>query len=268
MAWGRAWVATVVCGILALGCGIGQKAADGEACGSNSDCKSGGCGSGGTCLGSSCQCPGGGCGALGSPSSACQPGWVCVHHSADPLSSLFGATGSESCIATCGSCPAHHVCADGAHSQGGAGGDDAGTKALCTYDASWDLPQIVVDQPDVGDAGQLVVRAGEPVTFHAAVTSPVGASIQSIEWTFDAEAAEGESVTRTFPPSTFGKTGHSVTVVATDARAKQGSAQFAVLVCGGMGVACSPTALPEDEGCCAGLRCQPAAGGSGQTTCQ
>jgi hypothetical protein len=78
----------------------------GGACATNAQCKSGLC-KGGVCLGMDCSCGATVCSESGTASSDCAPGWLCVHSFGNPL---YAESASNSCMPSCGSCPANYTC--------------------------------------------------------------------------------------------------------------------------------------------------------------
>src|SRR5688500_10000448 len=111
---------------------------DGGACGNDRECKSGRCYEG-ICSGSECKCGESRCGAV--PSSDCQAGWVCRYVPPDAVSGFFGASGRNTCAATCGHCPDHYRCL-------------STTDTLCSYDTGWKSPKVTIEGPDGGATGE------------------------------------------------------------------------------------------------------------------
>jgi hypothetical protein len=209
---------------------------DGSSCSSGDDCKSKACREG--------QCGGSSCHPAGGTSSDCSEGWLCKHHEPDPISGFFGSSGSDSCSPTCGHCPEHWSCADGAK---------PGT--ICTYDYSWSYPKVVIDQPAHADGGAAVITPNQEVTFHATVSSPSNTDFKSVTWTFeDGPPVTGVEVKHTFPPR-----GHvevtTVSVEAIDAQSRSGRATLAITLCGLANDTCDLGPNGEDTSCCGGLHC-------------
>jgi hypothetical protein len=237
--------AVVVSGASA-GCIIKEKhtAADGAACASSEDCKSSSCNEG-ACVGSSCS---------GTGQSTCDEGWKCVHY--EPGFSLFGSgSAHDTCTATCGHCPLHYKCDDYDLSKGDG--------AVCSYDANWKQPKIVVDEPPRADAAaKIVVVPGQEVKFHATVTSGSGDVITEITWLFEgSDQQTGASAKHIFRSQGSASQG-TVQITAVDAHGQRTFENFTVDVCGAGGERCDPSGL---VGCCGALRC---VGGSFDGKCQ
>jgi hypothetical protein len=209
---------------------------DGSSCSASDDCKSKSCQQG--------QCSGSSCHPAGGPSTDCSEGWLCKHYDADAISSFFGASGSDSCAPTCGHCPEHWSCTDGAR---------PGT--ICTYDYTWQNPKVVIDQPVHPDGGAAVVTPNQEVKFHATVSSPSHTDFKSVTWTFaDTPAVTGVEAKHTFPP-TGAVNVTTVSVEAVDMQYRSTRATVTITVCGLAGDQCGLGTTEDFKTCCGGLSC-------------
>ncbi len=222
-------VSSFVAVAIIAACTLATKGDDGGSCSSDEGCKSGTCYEG-ACAGSTCGCSGT-CPAEGGPSSDCSSGWVCVYYPPDAITGFFGASGESKCAPTCGHCPEHWSCTDGA--------------TLCSYDSSWTSPQVTIDGPTMG-------IAGESLAFHADATSAVGAKIVTYAWSFDSsDMATPQSADATHVFAYAGE--YTVQVLVTDdgsgsPHSPNGSAMIEVTICAPAGQSC------VDSSSCCGAR--------------
>ena len=142
--------------------------ADGASCSENKECKSGRCFEG-YCSGSDCE----------DNKSVCAAGWKCIHSKPDPISGFFGADGSDTCRATCGSCPGNQYCEK----------DGKNGETLCSFGQP---PLEIAINPKEAFTGQ-------PVKISASAN---GVTLTTCRWEFgdggQAESSNATEVTRTF----------------------------------------------------------------------
>ncbi len=205
-----------------------------RACASDSDCST-----------SSSHCLAGYCDAEECSKVECPSGWRCDAYS---YSGLFTSGSGKRCNLPCiaqeggvggggiqfrGSCPESYACIGG----------------ICHWEpgAASGSPTIAVT-PEMTQA-----KAGDPVTFRAAVTSPNGPPKQ-LYWDFgDTSEDVVGTATEVSHAYTSDRTAYSGQVTLIDPRDLEVTARFDVTMCVGTGSSCSPNTNP---GCCAPLTCE------------
>jgi PKD domain len=215
---------------------------DGSVCRTDNECVSGHCNLN-LCGGASCACPSGGCGPAGSPSSACQPGWVCAHFESDDF--LLGHSSHDNCAAPCPACPDHYVCYP--------------DSTFCVEDSSWASPVVTATAtPDHAAPGDTIV-------FHAGATSPIGDTDLTYTWKFNDQpqtSAMGPDAKHT-----YSKGG----VYDVEIRVESGGGErfseptVTVTICGNKGDACGDGNFGLGP-CCGSLQCTY--GADPNPTCQ
>jgi hypothetical protein len=145
-------------------------------------------------------------------------------------------------VPTCGYCPLNGECVS----------DDK----FCSPNPAWDDPVLTVSD-------DITVPAGEPVTLTASATSPVGNSIERIEWHLgDGTEVEGATITHVYMSE--GGSAFVATATATDSDEQTTDASVKVTICRLAGSECYTSS--DSGGRCCSNQCVDQ--GNGTEVCQ